>query len=311
MSLAGRGNPVAPWVVNALVVVLCLTWSSTWWGIRITLEELPPLTAAGVRFLLAGIVMVAVTARWRRREEGKSPPVWLWVTMGVANFAAPYGVLYWAETSVPSGIAAVLWSIFPVLMAIAGHTMLGETLRFSQMCGFGVAFLGVVAMFAGDLGGAGVQQGHALVLLLSPLAAAIGTTLVKRHGPACSSLELNRNGMLLGAALLCASGLLFEDPDPSAVGVRAIVATVYLALIGTCLSFGLYFWLLRWAQANRMSLIAYATAPLALLFGWLVGDGEIDAATVVSTTAIVAGIVLVLRQTPPSAPKANGTAPTA
>ena len=141
-----------------------------------------------------------------------------------------------------------------------------------------------------------LKQSHALLLLLSPLASAIGTTLVKRHGPDCSSLELNRNGMLLGAALLCLGGLAFEETDPAAIGPRAIFATLYLALIGTCLSFGLYFWLLRWAQANRLSLIAYATAPLALLFGWLVGDGDLDATTLISTAAIVAGIVMVLRK---------------
>ena len=295
----------APWLINALVIVLCLTWSSTWWAIRVSLEELPPLTAAAIRFALAGVVMTIAAAALRHRESGRTPPIWLWATMGLTNFALTYGILYWAETTVPSGIAAVLWAIFPVLMAIAGHTLLGESLRPRQMLGFGVAFSGVVAMFYGDLGAVGDVTGQALVLLLSPLAAAVGTTLVKRHGSDCSSLLLNRNGMLLGAAVLAIAGLLLESDHERTFGVRAVLATLYLALVGTCLSFGLYFWLLRRAQANRLSLIAYMTAPLALLLGWLVGDGTLDATTLASAAAIALGIALVLHGNKPPATLRN------
>lgn len=283
--------------LNLLVAVLCLVWSSTWWAIRVGLEELPPLTGAALRFLIAGLVMTGVAALFQHREAAAPPPRRLWLAMGLTNFALSYGIIYWTETRVPSGIAAVLWAIYPILMAIAGHRFLNERLRPRQAIGFLVAFLGVVVVFLGDLGGAGEGvEWYALALLLSPLCAAFGTTIVKRAGSGYSSLLLNRNGMLVGGAALLIAALLCERDATMTFGARAWWSLLYLALVGTCLTFGLYFWLLRWAPANKLSLIAYVTPPLALLFGWLMGDGDLDTWTLGGTGIIAVGIALVVRR---------------
>ncbi|MGE3170975.1 MAG: DMT family transporter [Planctomycetota bacterium] len=293
---AGDRAPSA-WTVRVLVAVLCVIWSSTWWAIRVCLEDLPPCTAAATRFLLAGALMVPATALLRRREPAPAPPAWLWMVLGLCNFALSYGILYATETRVPSGIAAVLWAVFPVLMALSGRWFLGEALRPRQALGFAVAFAGTVAMFAGDLGGdrAAILP-YALLLLLSPLVSTVGTTLVKRHGSGSSSLLLNRNAMLFGGALLGLAALLLERDAAVHWTPRALVATGFLAAIGTALTFGLYFWLLRWSQASRLSLIAYVTPCLALAFGWLVGDGTVDAFTLGGTALTVCGIALVVRR---------------
>ncbi len=297
----------SPLVVHGLVAVLCIVWSSTWWAIRVSLLDLPPCTAAACRFLLAGALMAAVCAALRNREPGSAPPFWLWATMGATNFAASYGILYATETVVPSGIAAVLWAVFPVLMASAGHLFLGERLRPLQALGFAIAFLGTAAMYCGDLGGdRAVILDRALLLLLSPIVSAVGTTLVKRHGHGHSSLLLNRNAMLLGGALLAIAALVLERTATPHWSPRAIGATIYLAAIGTTLTFGLYFWLLRWAQASRLSLISYVTPCLALLFGWSVGDGGVDTATLCGCGLIAAGIALVVRRPRVQAPGSDG-----
>jgi drug/metabolite transporter (DMT)-like permease len=287
--------PPSPGRVSLSVLVLCLVWSSTWWAIRLSLLDLPPCTAAAARFLFAGALMTGAASALRGREHGTAPPPWLWVTMAVCNFAASYGILYATETVVPSGIAAVLWAVFPVLMAVSGHLFLGERVRPRQALGFLIATAGTVTMFCGDLGGQHeALLLPALLLLASPIVSAVGTTLVKRHGQGHSSLLLNRNAMLLGGALLAGAALLLERPATAVWSPRAIVATVYLGAVGTALTFGLYFWLLRWAQASRLGLISYVTPSLALLFGWLVGDGTLDAATLAGGGLVAVGIALVV-----------------
>jgi drug/metabolite transporter (DMT)-like permease len=286
----------SPSTIRLLVAVLCLIWSSTWWAIRVSLQDLPPYTAATARFLLAGLLMVAVTAALRRREHGTSPPPWLWGSMALCNFALGYGILYVTETAVPSGIAATLWAVFPLLMALSGRLFLGERLGLRHAAGFLVAFTGTVVMFQGGLGGdRATVLPYALLLLLSPIVAAVGTTLVKRYGSGSSSLLLNRNAMLLGGALLAVAAVAFEHPARAVWSPRAVVATLYLAVVGTALTFGLYFWLLRWSQASRLSLIAYVSPCMALAFGWLVGDGTLDGTTLAGTALIAAGIALVVR----------------
>lgn len=284
-----------PLLLHLLVALLCVVWSSTWLVIRFGLEDLPPLTSAAVRFLVAGACMALLAPFLHRREGAPPPQRWLWLVAGGCNFAGSYGVLYIAETVVPSGIAAVLWAVFPLLMATSGRLFLGERLRRRQWLGFLLAFCGVVLMFGGDLGGIG-RDGlpMALLLLLSPIVTAVGTTLIKRHGSDRSSVLLNRNGMLTGAVLLSLAALLREGVVLDGFTAPAIAATLYLALVGTVLTFGVYFWLLRQAQANRLSLISYVTPCLALLLAAAAGDGTLDAFALGGTGLVVSGVACVV-----------------
>lgn len=284
-------------VVPLLIALLCVVWGSTWWAIRLCLVDQPPLTSAALRFLLAGLVMALLAVRLRRAEAAPAPPTWLWLTAGITNFTGCYGLLYVAETVVPSGIAAVLWSIFPLLMAGSAMLFLGERLRPLQVGGFLLSFGGIVTVFAGDLGGlpAG-DAGAAWLVIGSAVSSAIGTTLVKKFGSGTSSVVLNRNGMLLGAVLLSLLAVLREDPLAMTWSWRGMLATVYLALFGTALTFGVYFWLLRTVAASRLALITYVTPVLAMLIGAAVGDGAMDGAAWLGAALVTAGIVLVVRR---------------
>lgn len=282
-------------LVPALIAFLCLVWSSTWWAIRVCLEHQPPLSSAAVRFLIAGTAMALLAPRLHRREAAPPPPTWLWTTAAACNFAGSYGILYVAETVVPSGIAAVLWAIFPLLMAGSGVLFLGERLVPRQWLGFAIAFGGIVAVVARDLGGVPAPQtGFAWLLLLSPIVSAAGTTLVKKFGSRTSSVVLNRNGMLLGAALLGVAALLREDPLAMPWTTSVTIATLYLAVVGTTMTFGIYFWLLRSAPASRLALITYVTPVLAMALGALVGDGTPGVVAWSGAGAVVLGIALVV-----------------
>lgn len=281
-------------VVPLLVALLCVVWGSTWWAIRICLEVQPPLLSAAMRFWIAGLVMVGLSPLLRRVEHAPPPPRWLWIVAGFTNFAGTYGTIYVAEQFVPSGISAVLWSIFPLLMAGSATAFLGERLRGRQVAGFLVSFAGIVVVSSGDLGSGRDNLGAALLLLTSPFLSALGTTLVKKYGSGASSVLLNRNGMLLGASLLTIAGAWREDPYAIAWTTRGVLALAYLAVFGTTLTFGVYFWLLRRAPASMMSLISYVTPILAMLLSAVVGDGAIAPGDWVGAGLVVAGIALVV-----------------
>ncbi len=289
-------------VIPVAIVVLCLIWGSTWWAIRVCLHDQPPLSSAAVRFLVAGAAMAVAAPLLRSLDRLPAPPAWLWLTTGATSFAGSYGVLYIAEQHVPSGIAAVLWAVFPLLMAGSGVLVLGERLHGAQWLGFLVSFAGIATVFAGDLGSGGdapAPIGAALLLLASPVVSAVGTTRVKKFGRDRSSLQLNRNGMLFGGVLLALAACWREDPLAMAWSTPGLLATGYLALCGTALTFGVYFWLLQQVPASRLSLISYVTPVLAVLLGALVGDGTTGTAVWLGTALVVAGVALVVRRPKP------------
>ena len=119
------------------MAVLCLIWGSTWIVLKGGLRDLPPFTSAGVRFLIAALIMLSVAAVLSRREGGSRPPVWLSLTQGTVNFAISYGIVYHCETVLPSGLVSLMWGVYPMLQALAGHWFLeDERLRSGQWFGF-------------------------------------------------------------------------------------------------------------------------------------------------------------------------------
>jgi drug/metabolite transporter (DMT)-like permease len=286
-----------PLKVFLLTALLCLIWGSTWVVIKSGLEDLPTLGSAAARFTLAAVCMSVLCALFADREGGARPTLALTLVLGALNFAGSYGIVYWTESKLPSALVSVLWAVYPMLQAIVGHLYLpGERLARAQGLGFALGFLGVGALFATDLRGLGAEAVPAgAVLLISPLVSAIGTTYVKKHGGGTSSMRLNRNAMFVGAALLWTVALPSERGVPFHWTGPAIFSLVYLAVFGTVVAFGLYFWLLRHTAANRMSVIAYVTPAVALVLGLVVRQEPIGAWTIVGLGLILGGVYLVHR----------------
>lgn len=284
-------------MATALTALLCLVWGSTWLVIRKGLEDLPPFSSAALRFGLAAVLMAGVARLLARHEGGVRAPRWMALVQGTMNFAISYGVVYWAEQYLTSSLTSILWGIFPLLMAVCSHYGLpGERLRPVHGVGFLLGFAGVVLLCATDVRDIGPDAIVAsLVLLISPVVVAIATTLIKRHGAGVGSLLLNRDGLFVGAVLLAGAAVVTERDATFAFTGRAIFSVVYLAVVGTVLTFGVYFWLLRHAPAYKLSVIPYVTPVVAVLLGAAFADEVIGATTIAAMGLILAGVLFVTR----------------
>lgn len=296
--------------VALLTALLCLIWGSTWVVIKNGLEDLPALGSAAARFTLAAALMSVLAVPFASREGGGRPALALTLVLGSLNFALSYGIVYWSEARLPSALVSVLWAVYPLLQAVVGHLFLpGERLAPTQGLGFGLGFLGVAALFATDLRALGHEAIPAgAVLLCSPLVSALGTTFVKKHGAGTSSILLNRNGMWVGAAGLWVAALVSEGGAGFRWTGMALFSLGYLALFGTVVAFGLYFWLLRHTPANRLSVIAYVTPAVALVLGLVVRQEPIGPWTLAGLGAILAGVFLVHRGGVRPKPRVAGAA---
>jgi drug/metabolite transporter (DMT)-like permease len=288
----------SPRIAAIAFVTLCLIWGTTWFFIRWGLDGITPLCAAAVRLLLSWVLMCAVVRWLGKREGGAAPSLALSVGMGVFNCGGSYAVLYVAEEFLPSGLVSVIWAVYPLMVALGGHWFLeGERLDLQRSLGFLLGLAGVTMLFATDVLALGqAQLGMAFFLLLSPLISTVGTLLVKRHGAQVSSLQLNRNGMLVGAILLSLLAFALEEPMTMSLGWRACIAIAYLACFGTVLAFGVWFWMLRHRPASELAVISYVTPMIALGVGAAFGAEHVGWSTLSGAALILVGVALSRRR---------------
>ena len=194
--------------VLTLYALLVLIWSSTWVAIKIGLEDCPALLGAGIRFARAGLVLLAVAAVQRRPLRTD------WLLAGVlalAPFAFAYGLVYWGEQYVPSGLAAVLFGVLPLYTALlAGVLLPDEPLRAPLLVGvlIGIGGLALAFLESVELGLGGKAALGAAALALAPLGAAVGGVAQKRRAGELDAVVLNGWAMLVGGLLLLPASAL-------------------------------------------------------------------------------------------------------
>ena len=193
------------------------------------------------------------------------------------------------------------------MIAASTHWFLpGTRLGPRAWVGLAIGLFGVVTLFWTDVasfGRSGLWAGA--VLMISPVVATVSSTVAKRFGGGVRSIELNRNGMLFGALLLGVLALATERDAPVRWTAAAIGSIAYLAVFGTALAFGLYFWLLRHIPAHTLGLISYVTPAIALTLGTLLGKEPFHRTTLLGAVLILSGVLLVAAPTAVRAPRTD------
>jgi len=280
-------------------LALCLIWGSTWLFIKLGLRDLPPFTFAGLRFLLASAILWAIVVAWRRPLP-KNWRDWLrlaWV--GSISIALNFGLIFWGEQHINSGLAAVLQATIPAFGLFFAHYYLpNERLTARKLMGAGVGVAGVSLIFYDQMKieGAAALQGCA-ALLLSSVCVAYSNVFIKARLQHVDSSVISAGQMVCGIFPLLALGAVFEgDPLAHRWSAQSALALVYLALIGSVLGFLLYFWLVTKIEVTKSMLISLVTPVTALLIGWLTLDEKLSWRVAAGSVAILAGIRLIVYQ---------------
>ena len=270
--------------------LLVLIWSSTWVAIKIGLEDCPPLLGAGVRFALAGLVLLVIAAV-QRRPLGTD---WLLAAvLALAPFAFAYGLVYWGEQYVPSGLAAVLFGILPLYTALLGTVLLpDEPLRAPLLVGVLIAIGGLSLAFleSVELGSAEKAALGASALALAPLGAALGSISQKRRAGRRDAVVLNGWAMLVGGLLLLPASALSEDWGEFVWSAESVGSIAYLALFGSAIAFVTLTVLLRHISAMAVAFLAMLLPFGALVFGALLYDESITPRALGGAVLVAAGL---------------------
>jgi drug/metabolite transporter (DMT)-like permease len=284
------------------LLVLYVVWGSTYLGIAVAVETIPPFVMAGSRFLMAGLALLA----WSVAREGTAfrlPSAREWrdsTIVGALLLGGGMGMVAFAEQTVPSGITALFIALMPVWVAILGGVFLGERLPKLAITGIALGFAGVAVLVGPSaLGGEGALDplGVAAVLV-SPIAWS-GGSLFASHRAKLPSRPLVATGaqMVAGAVVLLimsiASGEL-AGFEVTRITPNSIVAMAYLTIIGSLLAFTVYGWMLRVAPLPLTATYAYVNPIVAVILGALILHEPIDTRTVIAGAVIVAAVAIIV-----------------
>ncbi len=285
------------WLVLSFFAIYIL-WGTTFLAIRIAVEEMPPLFAAGARFSTAGILLFGFM-----RLRGVPTPTWeQWrnlLLVGLLMFVAEYGPLFWAEKYVPSGIASVLAATIPILTLIMEMLVLRKQrlrLRIAIATLLGFAGVGVL-MLPGAKGSLPVVP--CIAILAGSSGWALGSVLTRSMRlPRSRPLTAGATMMLGGAVLLLLSACFGElNPFP-AITVRGVEATLYTIVVGSLLGFTAFVWLLSHMPATRVASYAYVNPTVAVALGYFMAGEPVTLRTAAGSALVVIAVILILKRDP-------------
>jgi len=295
--MSSASHPPA-WKVLFAFAIIYLVWGSTFLAIRVGVREVPPFLLAGIRFLIAGSVLFS----WMRAKGAMSPTGKEWgaiTLLAVLIFVGDYGLVFWAERRVPSGITAVMMATIPVFMTISEILIMKTqrvTLRLVTALLVGIGGVGVLVSRGAGFGDAPIDTLGACGLIVAAISWAVGSALTRKLPLPSSKAMSSGAQMLAGGVLLtltAASLGEFRGFQVQAVSLKAWLALAYLIVAGSIVAYTAYVWLIHHESPTKVGTYAYVNPVVAVLLGYFFAGEGLSLRTIVGTMLVLVSVVVI------------------
>ena len=296
--LLGRFQSSA-WLVWSALLIVYVVWGSTYLAIAVVVKSMPPFASAGIRFVVAGLIMAAVIAAIRGPRHLAMTRHQLVAAglVGLALLLGGNGLVMVAERTVPSGLAALIIAVVPLFIVLL-RVVNRERVRRGTLGGVLVGFAGV-GLLVGSRGLTGeVDMLGMLLLIAASLSWAIGSYYSRRMPIPADPFVSSTAQQLVAGAVLLAVAAGAGDLGAFSLGSFApesILALAYLIVFGSVIAFSAYTWLLANAPVSKVATYAYVNPVVAIFLGWLILAESVTPAMVVGGLLVVLGVALVIR----------------
>jgi drug/metabolite transporter (DMT)-like permease len=297
MIMAEPSHPRA-WKVLLAFAIIYFVWGSTFLAIRIGVQEVPPFLLAGMRFVIAGFVLFA----WMRAKGTAFPTMREWRSVGllaVLFFVLDYGLVFWAEVRVPSGITAVMMAMIPAFMAVSEILILRTqrlTFRLGAALLVGLGGVAVLVSRSASFGGAPINTFGAVALLVASISWAMGSALTRKLPLPSNKAMSSGAQMLVGGVLLTLTAASLGELRGfhiHAVSERAWIALAYLIVAGSIVAFTAYVWLIHHESPTKVGTYAYVNPVVAVVLGYFFAGEALSLRTIAGTTLILVSVVVI------------------
>jgi len=290
--------PRLTWKVLLAYAIIYFVWGSTYLAIRVGVLEMPPLLMAAIRFLIAGGLLYG----WTVLRGERTPTLRQWASISLLAFlifAVDYGLVFWAEQRVPSGVTAVMMATISAFMALAEIIFLGTqklTLRLAVALLVGLGGVAVLVSRSLDLGGAPVDTLGAVALIVGAIAWAVAAVFARTRPLPDSKFLSSGAQMLVGGVMLAIASFAlgeFKEFHPAAVSLGAWFSLAYLIVPGSIVAFTAYVWLLHHDSPTRVGTYAYVNPVVAVLVGYFIGGEGLGLRTLLGALLVLVSVVMI------------------
>jgi len=291
--------PPSRWKVIFAFGLVYVFWGSTYLGIGIAVEQIPPAVMCATRFSIAGILMLAYCALTGHRIRFSSRQLFHFAAVGILLLMGGNLTLSYAELIVPTGLSALLVAVTPLWFLVLDSLLLGDHhISRRGKIGLAIGIAGVVVLIWPDLRNSS-SLGHrelwwSLALQLGSFSWAFGSVLSKKwQTVATDPFGAIAWQMVFAGIANLIFALLVEKPSNVAWTLRGVGAILYLVVCGSWIGYTAYIWLLQHVPTSKVSTYAYVNPVVAVFLGWLVLHERIDRYIAMGSAIIVASVVLV------------------
>jgi drug/metabolite transporter (DMT)-like permease len=286
------------WKTLLAFAIIYFVWGSTFFAIRVGVREVPPFLLAAMRFSVAGLILYA----WMIARGERSPTGRQWRSaflLAILIFVFDYGLLFWAEQRVPSGMAAVMLATIPVYMALSEIIFLRTqklTVRLAVALLIGVGGVAVLVSRSLNVGGAPIDRLGAVALLVAGISWSAAATLTRKLPLPPSKVMSSGVQMLAGGVMLALTAATlgeFRNFQPSVVSRAAWLSLVYLIIFGSIVAFTAYVWLIHHESPTKVGTYAYVNPVVAVVIGYFLGGEPLDLRTILGTAFVLISVVVI------------------
>src|SRR6202167_2136666 len=288
----------ATWKTLLAFAIIYFIWGSAFLAIRVGVHEVPPFLLAAMRFSIAGLVLYGWTIA--RGERSPNRRQWMSVSfLALLIFVLDYGLLFWAQQRVPSGIAAVMMATIPAFMALSEILFLRTqrlTVRRALALLIGLGGVALLMSHSLNLGGAPIDTAGAVALILASISWSIASVLTRKLPLPSSKVMSSGAQMLVGGVLLALTAAAlgeFRDFHPWAISRGAWLSLLYLIVAGSIIGFTAYVWLIHHESPTKVGTFAYVNPVVAVVLGYFLAGERLGMRTILGTLSVLISVILI------------------
>lgn len=282
-------------------VALSVIWGLTWLAVRLGLDDLPPVTFAGIRFLAAAALLWPILLAKKTKLPRDAGQWKLLAGTAMLTIAIPYSLQFWGQQYVPSGLAAVMFATVPLFTIVFAHISIpNDPFTLQRLAGVFLGIAGVALIFSDQLRAESyIAVLGCLGFLVGAVTHALAQVTIKARGQDIDPLVIAATQTAAGGILMFFLGVSLEgNPFEIDWTTQALLSLIYLAVFGSALAFFLLYWLLQHVKVTTVTSMGLVHPVVAVSAGWVVLHETLGWTVLMGTAAVLGGLALIVIQPP-------------